>query len=301
MSHAINASTSHQQTSRPSGLSIKGKAGPWTVVANNFAPGTTADDIEATLSRDAVDDDGRSGLLSCRLLAAQPNVMAELVFTERAIADRIISTYNNQLADGRYLKLSYQKQQPQSKAPAPAKVPAPSKPEPSPRNEPEEYAEDADMMAVEDAPSTQATVGGATETNSRYDSDREAAAAGRDRRERENRLDDREHDRPREREHDRDPRDAPRGNDGGRREEERSERQSHPRDRERDMRDRRYDDRGGYERRYDDRPRYDDRGPPPYRGGGGGGGRGWGGGVRGSYARAAGLNGDGRGNYQGYR
>ncbi|KIV77312.1 hypothetical protein PV11_09118 [Exophiala sideris] len=87
------------------GLSIKGKAGPFTVEASNFAPGTTAADIESALQGDTVDDNGGNGMLSCRVISTSPAVVAEMVFSERAIADRVISTYNNQRADGRVLHL----------------------------------------------------------------------------------------------------------------------------------------------------------------------------------------------------
>lgn len=87
------------------GLSIKGKAGPFTVEASNFAPGTTAADIESALQGDTLDDNGGNGMLSCRIIASSPMVVAEMVFSERDIADRVISTYNNQRADGRVLHL----------------------------------------------------------------------------------------------------------------------------------------------------------------------------------------------------
>ncbi|KAG9784198.1 hypothetical protein KCU88_g2831, partial [Aureobasidium melanogenum] len=89
------------------GLSIKGKAaGPFVVEASNFAPGTTAADIESALQDDTLDDSGVSGMVSCRIVATSPTVVAEMVFTERYIADRVISTYNNQKADGRVLNLA---------------------------------------------------------------------------------------------------------------------------------------------------------------------------------------------------
>ncbi|KAL2406795.1 hypothetical protein ABEF93_008581 [Exophiala dermatitidis] len=89
------------------GLSIKGKAaGPFVVEASNFAPGTTAADIESALQDDTLDDSGVSGMISCRIVATSPTVVAEMVFTERYIADRVISTYNNQKADGRVLNLA---------------------------------------------------------------------------------------------------------------------------------------------------------------------------------------------------
>ncbi|KPI45193.1 uncharacterized protein AB675_2490 [Cyphellophora attinorum] len=300
ISHALdasNTSTSQRPTSKSGGLSIKGKAGPWTVVATNFAPGTTAADIEASISHTAVDDDGQQGLISCHITSTQPVVTAEFVLTERTIADRIISTYNNQLADGRYLKLQLQKPQAQSKEPS--HPPKATQPSPSPRHDTELYSEDADMLSPDDvAPgSTQATAGNTTEP-SRYDSDREDAAASRDRRDRETRRDD-----PRD-DHHRDgpPRSPPR--------DDRDMRRGGPpreHDRDRDMmrdRERRYDDRGGgYDRRggYDDHRggydrRYDDRGPPSghFRGRGGdrgGSGRGYAGSISERYARANGGGG----------
>jgi len=88
------------------GLSIKGKAGPFVVEARNFAPGTTAADIESALADEILDSTGSSALLSCRLVSTSPTVVAEMTFTEKYIADRVISTYDQQKADGRILRLS---------------------------------------------------------------------------------------------------------------------------------------------------------------------------------------------------
>ncbi|KAL6250120.1 hypothetical protein RBB50_002421 [Rhinocladiella similis] len=101
------------------GLSIKGKAGPFTVEASNFAPGTTAADIESALQGETIDDNGASGMLSCRIIATAPAVVAEMIFTERHLADRVISTYNNQRADGRILHL-YLKQSGSGPTPLPS-------------------------------------------------------------------------------------------------------------------------------------------------------------------------------------
>ncbi|EXJ88665.1 hypothetical protein A1O1_05596 [Capronia coronata CBS 617.96] len=87
------------------GLSIKGKAGPFVVEASNFAPGTTAADIESALQSDTFDDNGVSAMLSCRIVSTSPAVVAEMIFTEKHIADKIISTYHNQRADGKILQL----------------------------------------------------------------------------------------------------------------------------------------------------------------------------------------------------
>jgi hypothetical protein len=223
VSHALNNNSPANvasPSSRPGGFSIKGKAGPWTITASNFAPGTTAADIEASLAQDSLDDEGRNGLLSCRLTSTTPTVAAEIVFTERAIADNIISLYNNQLADDRYLRLAYKKQtQPTQKPATPAPAP-PTAPAEAPRG-----PADADVMVMDD------DAGPAEPDVQRYEDEREAA--NRDRRDRESRRDDHEDDRRR------DDRDLVRDN----------------RDRDRDRLPR-YDDRS-YDRRYDDRPRYE--------------------------------------------
>lgn len=84
------------------GFSIKGTAGPFVVQASNFAPGTTAADIEAAMQSVSTDSTGNS-LISCRILASNPTVMAEMEFSERYIADEVIRTFNNEKADGRIL------------------------------------------------------------------------------------------------------------------------------------------------------------------------------------------------------
>ncbi len=79
------------------GLSIRGLAGPYVVMAQNFAPGTTAADIESAMTP-------VGGIVSsCRLLKVTPIVIAEIVFESKEGADRVIETFNNQTADGRVL------------------------------------------------------------------------------------------------------------------------------------------------------------------------------------------------------
>jgi hypothetical protein len=73
------------------GISIKGMSSNYTVIAQNFAPGTTAADIEAVL----VPDETNAGLVRCRLVASNPTVIAEVVMTNREVAEDIIATYNN--------------------------------------------------------------------------------------------------------------------------------------------------------------------------------------------------------------
>jgi len=71
-------------------ISIRGAAGgPYVVVASNFAPGTTAADIESVMR-------GVGGeILYCRLVASTPTVIAEMGFPELGSADRVIATFNN--------------------------------------------------------------------------------------------------------------------------------------------------------------------------------------------------------------
>jgi hypothetical protein len=79
----------------PSGFSIKGiaAAGPYTVIASNFAPGTTAADIEAAMTPHATEGGGE--LLSCRLITSTPTVMVEMQVDRMESADNIISIFNN--------------------------------------------------------------------------------------------------------------------------------------------------------------------------------------------------------------
>ncbi|KAF2445132.1 hypothetical protein P171DRAFT_360230 [Karstenula rhodostoma CBS 690.94] len=82
------------------GLNIRGAAtssGPHTVMASNFAIGTTAADIEQVM--------GQVGgeLLECRVVVARPTVMAELTFATKDGADNVIATFNGKKADGKTL------------------------------------------------------------------------------------------------------------------------------------------------------------------------------------------------------
>ena len=71
------------------GLSIRGLAGPYVVIGSNFAPGTTAADIESAMVPSTV------MLQSCRILTSSPTVIAELVFAEKQDAESVVATFNN--------------------------------------------------------------------------------------------------------------------------------------------------------------------------------------------------------------
>ena len=88
---ALNG-TSNQATARApgNGYSIRGLAGPYVVHGSNFAPGTTAADIES-----AMEPIGGE-IQSCKIVASTPTVIAEMVFTDKAGAENVIATFNNQ-------------------------------------------------------------------------------------------------------------------------------------------------------------------------------------------------------------
>jgi hypothetical protein len=92
----LNKNANGRGDSAP-GFSIKGVAstGPFTVIASNFAPGTTASDIEAVLAPHGGET------LGCRLLTAAPTVMVELQFATREGAENVIATFNNQKVCGK--------------------------------------------------------------------------------------------------------------------------------------------------------------------------------------------------------
>lgn len=70
-------------------ITIRGLAGPYTVVGSNFAPGTTAADIESAMLPVGGE------MQDCRIVAKVPTIIAEMVFAEKAKADNVIATFNN--------------------------------------------------------------------------------------------------------------------------------------------------------------------------------------------------------------
>ena len=75
-------------------ISIRGTAGPYVVIGSNFAPGTTAADIESAM----IPSGGE--MQSCRILSASPTVIAEMVFAEKQNAENVIATFNNKKVNG---------------------------------------------------------------------------------------------------------------------------------------------------------------------------------------------------------
>lgn len=73
-----------------SGLSIKGASGPFVVVGSNFAPGTTAADIQSAL------ESVTGPMLSCRVISHSPAVMAEITYAEKWTAESTVANFDNQ-------------------------------------------------------------------------------------------------------------------------------------------------------------------------------------------------------------
>lgn len=88
------ALASHDQVEVHDGrtdFSVKGIAsGPTVVLGSNFAPGTTAADIESAL------EPVGGTMLSCSLMVTYPSVVAEMTFADRSGAEAVVSTFNNQ-------------------------------------------------------------------------------------------------------------------------------------------------------------------------------------------------------------
>ncbi|MCJ1225212.1 hypothetical protein MMC12_001861 [Toensbergia leucococca] len=98
------------------GISIRGLAGPYVVVGSNFAPGTTAADIESAMMSTGGEMQG------CRVITSSPTVIAEMVFTEKVGADNVVAMFNNKKADGRILHVYMKQGPPQPSTPAPEPV-----------------------------------------------------------------------------------------------------------------------------------------------------------------------------------
>lgn len=71
-------------------MTIKGVSGPFIVEGRNFAPGTTAADIQAAL------EPITGPMLSCRIVASQPSVVAEFEYAEKTAAELVVANFHNQ-------------------------------------------------------------------------------------------------------------------------------------------------------------------------------------------------------------
>lgn len=79
------------KTKPSTGISIRGIAGPAVVIAENFASGTTAADIESAMAPIG------GPILKCSVTASASNVIAELVFESRDGAEKVIEHFHDQI------------------------------------------------------------------------------------------------------------------------------------------------------------------------------------------------------------
>ncbi|KAL2839557.1 hypothetical protein BJX68DRAFT_197837 [Aspergillus pseudodeflectus] len=82
------------------GISIKGTGSEsFVVVGKNFAPGTTAADIQSAI------EPVSGKVVSCWVTSHQPTVTAEITFKEKSSAEKAVANFHNQRADGRLLSI----------------------------------------------------------------------------------------------------------------------------------------------------------------------------------------------------
>lgn len=74
---------------RTTSFAIRGLAGPYCVMAQNFARGTTAADVESAFTPIG------GPMESCRLIKEEPFILIEMMFSSREGGDRVIETFNN--------------------------------------------------------------------------------------------------------------------------------------------------------------------------------------------------------------
>ncbi|OAA44865.1 hypothetical protein NOR_03619 [Metarhizium rileyi] len=96
----VNVVTSSTRAVRGGmGLTIRGLAGPYALLGQNFAPGTTAADIESAMTPVG------GQMVSCKIVKTRPFLIAEMVFASREGGEQVIETFNNKTADGRLIKI----------------------------------------------------------------------------------------------------------------------------------------------------------------------------------------------------
>ncbi|KYK56723.1 hypothetical protein DCS_03728 [Drechmeria coniospora] len=94
VAHAMDLDPDHDHDDGSSprdsiGISIRGLAGPFAVIGQNFAPGTTAADIESAMAPIGGD------MVSCKITKTRPFLVAEMLFASREGGQRVIDTFDN--------------------------------------------------------------------------------------------------------------------------------------------------------------------------------------------------------------
>ncbi|PGH04457.1 hypothetical protein AJ80_08510 [Polytolypa hystricis UAMH7299] len=83
-----------------SAFNIKGSASAkFILIGSNFAPGTTAADIESAM------EPVGGPMVQCTILTTHPAVVAEMVYSDKRSADKVIATFDKQKADGRTIHI----------------------------------------------------------------------------------------------------------------------------------------------------------------------------------------------------
>lgn len=73
------------------GINIKGASvAPPVVIGSNFAPGTTAADIQSAL------EPVSGKIVSCWITSQKPTVSAEITFAEKSSAEKAVANFHNQ-------------------------------------------------------------------------------------------------------------------------------------------------------------------------------------------------------------
>ncbi|KAL4910362.1 hypothetical protein BDW74DRAFT_51367 [Aspergillus multicolor] len=99
---AINAANSQATVRNARGLNIKGaSSAPPVVIGSNFAPGTTAADIQSAI------EPVSGKIISCWITSHNPTVTAEITFAEKSSAEKAVANFHNQRADGRILSFQF--------------------------------------------------------------------------------------------------------------------------------------------------------------------------------------------------
>ncbi|KAL7786699.1 hypothetical protein V8C37DRAFT_391762 [Trichoderma ceciliae] len=95
----VNVVKAGKPQRRDAGMTIRGLAGPFAIMAQNFAPGTTAADVESAMTPIGGE------MVSCEVVKTQPFMIVEMVFASREGGERVIDTFNDKTADGRIIKV----------------------------------------------------------------------------------------------------------------------------------------------------------------------------------------------------
>ncbi|KAL4975831.1 hypothetical protein BDW66DRAFT_136414 [Aspergillus desertorum] len=95
---AMNSANAQATVRNAGGINIKGasSASP-VVIGSNFAPGTTAADIQSAI------EPVSGKIISCWITSQKPTVTAEITFAEISSAEKAVANFHNQRADGRIL------------------------------------------------------------------------------------------------------------------------------------------------------------------------------------------------------